>query len=376
MSGFFSLDFELSDIGRGMKAFYCWRSDCLCPAGFVILCECGDGSKGNVSQRIRADILHIYVPEWTRGHGIGTRMIEELKLRYHAIHTPVTESKDAEELFVKCGFVHDESLINWHWCRNPKPILVEGFQVDSRLAHFLGWTNIEVRDEDTAKGKEKILVGLPANSKSVFKVPMWSSDKAAALGLLVDFSIKHNLNYQSWKIGGRYCCGFNDEPLDPSSPSASSWYENMALSICHAMILFFEKRLEQDDNDQSPDPSPVSKDDLDHLRDESIELLRQKVSDLENALADEKERVEVLKQTDKVVRQYSEFLKKELEIAQSRIPFKEVIPEDGSAEVDAFAKAVVENVEEPFPPSDGPSLIDPEGPEPIGSTDEVPKITV
>lgn len=249
----FSISYEKTSIGKGMYALYCWRSDCLCPAGIIILSECGDivdaTSSNEQTGRIRADIIHIYVPEWSRGVGIGHAMIEKLQEDYDVIHTPVAESAEAHSLLTSCNFQHDASNIDWYWSRPQKRKLTANAHTNRKLAILLGWTHIEVREIEQEKGVPiKIYVGVPPPTPNAGgeprPIPSWCQDKASALGLLVDLGERGGLDYQWWKMGDSYSCGVRNAG-DLSSPykseDVSPWYDSFPLAICHALIVYLER---------------------------------------------------------------------------------------------------------------------------------------
>lgn len=252
----FSLNFEMTYIGRGLNALYCWRSDCLCPAGFVILSECGDGSQESISKdglpsRKRADIIHIYVVEWSRGLGIGHAMIQKLQAEYDVIHTPVAINNDTESLLKDSGFVHNAANIDWSWARSQKPRLVAGHEVDKALAILLGWKNVEVREAAQEKGDPiKVLVGIPPMGEEIKPVPSWSTDKALALGLLVELGERSKFDYQWWKFGGNYSCGIRSagsvmEAEAFADEETSAWYPSFPLAISHALIVYLQRLRQQ-----------------------------------------------------------------------------------------------------------------------------------
>jgi hypothetical protein len=232
-----------------MYALYCWRSDCLCPAGLIILSECGDIADAAVSKeqtgRIRADIIHIYVPEWSRGVGIGHAMIQKLQEGYDVIHTPVAESKEADSLLKDCNFLHDTDNIDWHWSRPQKRKIIANAHTNKALAMLLGWTNIDIRDIPQEKGDPiKIYVGIPPTLGEPRPIPSWSQDKALALGLLVDLGEHAGLDYQWWKMGETYSCGVRnggDSNASYKNEDVSPWYNSFPMAICHALIVYLSR---------------------------------------------------------------------------------------------------------------------------------------
>ena len=245
----FTLSYEKTVIGKGMYALYCWRSDCLCPAGFIILSECGDIVEASLSTiqsgRIRADIIHIYVPEWTRGMGIGHAMIQKLQEDYDVIHTPVAESKEADALLKDCHFQHDTDNIDWYWSRPKKLKIAANAHTNKALAVLLGWHDILIRDIPQEKGDPiKIYVGIPPAGGESRPIPSWSQDKALALGLLVDLGERSGLDYQWWKMGDTYSCGVRgggDSSASYRNEDVSPWYESFPLAICHALIVYLQR---------------------------------------------------------------------------------------------------------------------------------------
>jgi hypothetical protein len=337
----FTLDFVTMDIGRGIKGLYCWRSDCICPAGFVIYTACGDGKEFPSPSRNRADILHIYVPEWTREMGIGHALVNEMKEMFCTIHTPVTDSKASKSLFEDCGFTHDEESIDWRWSMPVRQVLTAGPSVDKALAVHLGWTNIEVE-------KTAILLGIPPGGKARIQIPNWSVDLAQSISLMIDHCSKHHLDYQWYKAGDYYSCGIRNDGIlidfdKASVDEVSGWYDSLPMSICHALLAYFQsvkmaefmKKVENHRNGPITRSVPVAEDpsiELDRLRDESIERLRQELSDANDRLADANENIEILKATDSLVREYSKGLEEQLKKANIAIP-----DASGDEFVDAFA---------------------------------------
>lgn len=248
----FTLSYEKTSIGKGMYALYCWRSDCLCPAGFIILSECGDivdASLGTAqSGRVRADIIHIYVPEWSRGVGIGHSMIQKMQEDYDVIHTPVAESKEADSLLKDCNFQHDTENIDWYWSRPKKIKIAANAHTNKALAVLLGWTHIDIRDIPQEKGDPiKIYIGVPPptphSGGEPRPIPSWSQDKALALGLLVDLGERSGLDYQWWKMGDTYSCGVRkggDSSACYRDEDVSPWYNSFSLAICHALIVYLQ----------------------------------------------------------------------------------------------------------------------------------------
>lgn len=261
----FSLSYEKTNIGKGMYALYCWRSDCLCPAGFIILSECGDILNESQTGRIRADIIHIYVVEWSRGLGIGHAMIHKLQEDYDVIHTPVAESKEADSLLKDCNFSHDTDNIDWYWSRPQKHKITANAHTNRALAMLLGWTHIEIRDIPQEKGEPiKIYVGISPNGGEPRPLPSWSQDKALALGLLVDLGERIGLDYQWWKMGDAYSCGVRkggDSHASYRSEDTSPWYNSFPLAICHALIVYLQSinKLEDREVIQKSTKTPVQK---------------------------------------------------------------------------------------------------------------------
>lgn len=241
-----SLDYRTTYVGLGIHALFCWRSDCLCPAGMILYNACGDGNEG-VDARTRIDIIHIYVLPESRKLGIGKSMIKHLQQECDVMHTPVAADSGTEALLESCGFGHDSEAINWIWKKQQKPRLESGIQVDATLAGLLGWKGVALNDVPGNDGKaSKLLCGSPPGSEEVRPVPSYSSDISIALSLIVELSERYHLDYQWWKFGGMYSCGVRKEgaPGDFADHDTSPWYECLPVAICHALIAYLT-RLQQ-----------------------------------------------------------------------------------------------------------------------------------
>jgi GNAT superfamily N-acetyltransferase len=227
------LEFTQSYVGHGLHSLYCWRSDCLAPAGLLLFNRCGDGSPGP-DARIRIDINHIYTLPSSRNQGIGQAMIIHLQNESDVIHTPVASDPTTESMLKSCGFVHDVNSINWIWTKPIKAKLEAGLDVDIQLATLLGWKNIKKKDDSP------IALGLPPGGDELKTIPSYSVSKPLSLGLLVELSERINLDYHWWRHNGNYSCGVrsgNEEGAFDES-DISPWYPSLSLAICHSLIYY------------------------------------------------------------------------------------------------------------------------------------------
>jgi hypothetical protein len=154
------------------------------------------------------------------------------------------------KLLTDTGFKHQEAGIDWCWMRPQKPKLTAGHDADKVLAHLLGWRNLEIRESAQEKGDPiKMLVGIPPMGEEIKAVPSWSTDKALALGLLVELGERSGFDYQWWKFGGKYSCGVrragSGEPTEFADDEISSWYGSFPLAICHALIVYLQRLRQQ-----------------------------------------------------------------------------------------------------------------------------------
>ena len=235
----YSYNFHESNIGRGIQALYCWRSDCLCPVGLILYTLSGDGHEG-VEARIRADILHIYVVEWARDKGVGEKMIHELQRKSDVIHNAVASNQAAESLLNKTGFTYIPSSINWSWIKPVKTKISSGFNMNAYLALLLGWTHVEFYDYDD---RANTLCGVPPNEKNVIPIPAWSTDETDAVILLLAIAERYKLDYQWWKEGKYYCCGMKEVSQDRNyyEDQMSPWYNTLALSVCDTVVSYLAR---------------------------------------------------------------------------------------------------------------------------------------
>lgn len=231
------LEFTESYVGHGVHALYCWRSDRLSPAGWILFNRYRDGSE-KIQSRTRIDIVLAHVVG-SKQSDIVEAIIGRMQEECDVIHTPVATDTCTESVMTACGFVHDAAGMDWVWRKPVKPRLEAGGQTDLTLATLLGWRNAQHEQN----GESKIVVALPPGGTELRPVPAYSTDRSLALGLIVELAERVNLDYNWWKFKGLYSCGVRsgDQTGEFKDEDTSPWYNHLNLAICHALINYLQR---------------------------------------------------------------------------------------------------------------------------------------